>query len=214
MYAYSINAGRAEPIANAKASGMTGIYKRPLAIPVAITSLGIAGDAICDTENHGGLDQALYLYGLADYVWWSSALGLELGPGTFGDNITLSDLETADLAIGDRFHIGALTIEVSAPRIPCVTLARRMGDPAFLKRFREAERPGVYCRVIAEGTIQNGDPVSYQAYGGERVSVRELFRDFFEPTADAAIIRHYLATPLADRARRDKEAQLERALAQ
>jgi MOSC domain-containing protein YiiM len=89
-----------------------------------------------------------------------------------------------------------------------------MGEPTFLKRFREAERPGVYCRVINEGTIQSGDAVRYESYSGVRVSVLEVFCDFFEPTPDAAVIRRYLATPLAYRARRDKEVQLERLLAQ
>jgi MOSC domain-containing protein YiiM len=81
------------------------------------------------------------------------------------------------------------------------------------KHFRAAERPGVYCRVIEEGTIACGDAVRYESYIGIRVSALELFRDFFTPTADAATIRRYLATPLAHRARRDKEVQLERLLA-
>jgi MOSC domain-containing protein YiiM len=214
MYVFSINAGRAEPIANDKASGMTGIYKRPLATPVAITALGIEGDVICDSENHGGVDQAIYLYGLPDYAWWSTVLGADLAPGTFGENLTITALETAQMRIGDRLHIGGLTLEVAAPRIPCLTLAHRMGEPAFLKRFREAERPGVYCRVIDEGTIQRGDAVAYESYPGGQVSVLELFRDFFAPTPDAAVIRRYLATPLADRARRYQEVQLGRLLAQ
>lgn len=141
-------------------------------------------------------------------------MGTELAPGTFGENITITNLETAHMAIGDRLYIGQLTLEVTAPRIPCVTLAQRMGEPAFLKRFREAERPGVYCRVIDQGTIQSGDAVRYASYSGVQVSVLELFRDFFEPTPDAAVLRRYLATPLADRARRDKELQLERLLVQ
>jgi MOSC domain-containing protein YiiM len=214
MRIFSVNCGHAEPIANAKASGMTGIYKRPLATAVTITSLGVPGDVICDTDNHGGVDQAIYLYGLADYAWWSNALGYNLAPGTFGENITISDLETAHMLIGDRLHIGQLTLEVTAPRIPCVTLAQRMGEAAFLKRFREAERPGVYCRVIDEGTIQHGDAVAYESYTGERVSVLELFRDFFAPTPELDTLRRYLAAPLAHRARRDKEVQLERLLAQ
>jgi MOSC domain-containing protein YiiM len=213
MRVLSVNCGRAEPIANAKASGMTGIYKRPVATALAVTTLGLAEDAICDTENHGGVDQAIYVYGAPDYAWWSSVLGYDLEPGTFGENITITDLESANLAIGDRLHIGALTLEVTAPRIPCVTLARRMNDPAFLKRFREAERPGVYCRVIQEGMIQAGDEVQYESYAGESVSAIELFRDFFEPHDDEATIRRHLRAPLAFRACRDKEAQLERLLA-
>lgn len=213
MHVLSINRGRAEPLANAKAVGVTGIYKRPLDQPVAITSLGIAGDAICDTENHGGVDQALYIYGMPDYAWWQSALGRDLEPGTFGENLTIAGLESARLLIGDRLHIGTVTLEVTAPRIPCVTLARRMDDPAFLKKFRAAERPGVYCRVIREGTIQAGDAVRHEPYTGEPVSALALFRDFFEPHHDEATIRRHLAAPIAIRARRDKEQQLAKLLA-
>jgi len=53
MRIFSVNCGRAEPIANAKASGVTGIYKRPLATAVTITSRGVPGDVICDTDGMG-----------------------------------------------------------------------------------------------------------------------------------------------------------------
>ena len=67
----------------------------------------------------------------------------ELAPGTFGENLTISELESAPLAIGDRLHISGVILEVTAPRIPCWKLAQRMGDPGFVKRFRAAERPGL-----------------------------------------------------------------------
>lgn len=208
MQVLSINQGRAEPLANAKASGITGIYKRPCTGAVTITQHGLVDDTICDTENHGGRDQAIYIYGTPDYAWWGSQLGTPLELGTFGENITITDLESATLVIGDRFHLGSVTLEVTAPRIPCITLARRMGDPAFLKAFRFAERPGVYCRVIQPGTLQRGDPVQYEPYAGPPVSAIELFRDFFAPRHDETILRRHLAAPIAIRARRDKETQL------
>jgi len=139
MQIISVNIGKAEALAHAKASGTTGIFKRPLSIPVLVTALGLVGDVICDTENHGGVDQAVYVYGVPDYQWWSDALGRVLPAGTFGENLTVTDLVSADLAIGDRLHVGSVVLEVTAPRIPCVTLARRMTDPAFLTRFRVAE---------------------------------------------------------------------------
>lgn len=214
MHVLSINRGHAEPIANAKASGMTGIYKRPIDEAVTVTKQGLVGDAICDIENHGGADQAMYVYGLPDYVWWESALGHELAPGTFGENLTITDLESASLVIGDRLQIGNLILEVTAPRMPCVTLARRMDDPTFLKRFRAAERPGVYCRVVQEGAIQAGDAVAHQPYRGVGVGVLELFRDAFEPDNDQATIRRHLAAPIDIRTRRAKEQLLARLLAQ
>lgn len=214
MRLVSVNRGRAEPIANAKASGMTGIYKRPLPGPVALSADGLPGDAICDTENHGGVDQAIYVYGMPDYAWWAARLGRQLEPGTFGENLTISELESARLSVGDRLHIGTVTLEVTAPRIPCVTLARRMDDPAFLKAFRAAERPGVYCRVIRAGTLQAGDAARLEPYAGEPIGVIELFRDFFSPRRDAATLRRHLAAPIDIRSRREKEQQLAELLGQ
>ena len=144
MQLISINIGRTQAIQGAKASGTTGIYKLPVEA-AQITAEGLADDAICDRENHGGVDQAVYVYGTPDYAWWSAELGRALAPGTFGENLTITDLASARLNVGDRLRIGAVVLEVTAPRIPCVTLATRMGDPAFVKRFRHAERPGLYA---------------------------------------------------------------------
>lgn len=210
MQVLSINIGHEQPLANAKQTGTTGIYKIPVLGPVEMTPNGLPGDAIVDVENHGGADQAVYLYTTPDYAWWSAKVGMELAPGTFGENLTISDIESAHLRIGDYLHIGAVTLQVTAPRIPCVTLATRMGDPSFVKRFRAAERPGVYCRVVRAGTIQAGDAVVLEPYAGATVTVLEMFRDFYTPDLSEATIRRYLAAPLALRARAAKEEQARR----
>lgn len=214
MQLFSVNLGQERPIQNAKASGKTGIYKLPVSTPVHITSSGLRGDSICDVEHHGGPDQAVYIYGLPDYAWWSEALGRELAPGTFGENLTLTELESAQVYIGDRFHIGSVILEVSAPRIPCVTLATRMGDPAFVKRFRKAERPGLYCRVIEEGYVTVGEQVTLERYAGETLPAIELFRDYYEPHLSEAAIRRHLAAPIAVRARLEEEQKLLKLLAE
>ena len=214
MRLLSVNVGLEEPIEGAKSSGKTGIFKRPVDGPVRVTKSGLAGDEISDKKNHGGVDQAVYLFGSPDYEWWSEELGCELPPGTFGENLTVSDLGSAGARIGDRFSIGSTVLEVTAPRIPCVTLAARMRDPSFVKRFRLAERPGLYCRVIREGTVSAEDPVVYEPYRGEQVPALEVFRTFFEPGADEGVLRRILATPVALRAREEYEARLESTLAQ
>ena len=208
MYVLSVNLGKAQAIQGAKASGVTGIYKRPAEQHVSVTAAGLAGDTICDTENHGGVDQAVYVYGAADYDWWAADLGRELEPGTFGENLTISELETARLSIGDRLHLGSVVLEVTSPRIPCVTLARRMDDPAFLKRFRAAERPGVYCRVITAGRLRTGDPVTIEPYRGQTITALDLFRDFYEFKP-----RRGNAAPAAGSADRDSITNRERAAA-
>lgn len=185
----SVNVGEERPIQNAKSSGRSGIFKLPAEGSVQVTYGGLAGDRISDTENHGGVDQAVYVYGEPEYEWWSGELSRDLAPGTFGENLTVSELESVRACIGDRLRVGSAVLEVTAPRIPCVTLAARMGDPSFVKRFREAERPGLYCRVIREGEVRASDAVLYEPYEGETVGAIEVFRDFFEPDQSEETIR-------------------------
>ncbi|MGZ4837787.1 MAG: MOSC domain-containing protein, partial [Terriglobales bacterium] len=49
--------------------------------------------------------------------------------------------------------------QVSQPRGPCATLARRWGRPDLVKIVRENHRSGWYLRVLREGKIAPGDMV-------------------------------------------------------
>jgi MOSC domain-containing protein YiiM len=213
MQLLSVNVGRVHPINNGKATGTSGIFKVPTSAPVKVTRDGLEGDAIVDMENHGGYDQAVYVYGSADCDWWASTLGRALEPGTFGENLTISGLESAPVQIGDRLRVGAVLLEVTAPRIPCATLAARMGDPTFVKRFRRAERPGLYCRVIEMGTVQAGDLVCLEPYRGETITASEMFRWFYDGEISEVDLRRILAAPIDFRARRDYEERLTALLA-
>jgi len=204
----SVNLGKAELLSGAKDPYLSGIAKRPVEGSVRIGAEGLEGDAVCDSRYHGGPDQAVYLFGAADSAWWEAELGRSLAPGTFGENLTISDWESAGAAVGDRFSIGGVTLEVTSPRVPCATLSSHMGDSAFLKKFRLAERPGVYCRVIREGEVRAGDEVCYEPLTGEPLGVLELYRDAFSPAKDAATLRRHLAAPLAVRLRLPKEKAL------
>jgi MOSC domain-containing protein YiiM len=213
MKLLSVNIGKEQPIQNGKQTGTSGIFKTPTTEPVEITTLGLAGDVVVDTKNHGGVDQAVYIFGSSDYDWWSKELGQKLVPGTFGENLTISDLESASFKIGDRLRVGKVLLEVTAPRIPCATLAARMGDPMFVKRFKQAERPGLYCRVIETGFVRAGDSVTIEPYTGETVTLIEMFRMFYERELNETDLRRLLAAPIAIRDRVDREKQLAALLA-
>jgi len=210
----SINIGQMRPIEIGHKTEQTGIYKQPIQEPVQVTADGLPGDVICSTKHHGGPDQALYIYGGADYAWWSGELGQELLPGTFGENLTISELESAKFSVGDRIFIGNVILEVTAPRIPCKTFAARMGDAAFAKRFRAAERPGLYCRVLQPGQIQAGDAVRVEPTTRDTVTILEMYRDFYEPELTQSAIQRYLNAPIAIRSRVEKEEQLQKLLKQ
>jgi MOSC domain-containing protein YiiM len=204
MQLLSVNIGSLRTQPKGAELETTGIYKLPASGRVDIGGLGIEGDFIADTENHGGPDQAVYVYGEADYQWWSTALGRKLEPGTFGENLTISGLQSAAFAIGDRLRIGSLVLEVSAPRNPCSTLARRMADPLFVKKFRRAERPGMYCRVLQEGAVGRGDTVRLQARVGPRVGILDMFRHHYQPDGQD-VAQRLLAAPISARARAEIE---------
>ena len=213
MYLISINIGREQQQQRSDHIETTGIYKMPVDGPVEIKSLGIESDVICDKKNHGGPDQALYIYGGADYAWWSQEIGRELAPGTFGDNLTISDLESAVFNVGDYIHVGEVTLQVTAPRIPCGTFATRMGDPQWVKKFRAAERPGLYVRVVKEGVVKAGDPVTVEKFTGETVSILQVYRDHYSKGYTEESLRRYLNSPIAIRERQVLERVLQKLLA-
>ena len=140
-------------------------------------------------------------------------LGREILPGTFGDNLTISDLESAQFNIGDYLHIGEVTLQITAPRIPCGTFAARMEDPHWVKKFRQAERPGLYCRVLKEGIVNTGGAVSFEKYTGETISIVEVFRDYYDRNKNVETIYRHLNTPVAIRLRKSMEKELDVLLA-
>ncbi|MCS6761318.1 MAG: hypothetical protein MO846_04495 [Candidatus Devosia symbiotica] len=73
-----INIDKQQPIP-AK-SGMTGIYKQPVAGDVMVTAEDIEDDAILDRRHHGGKDQAVYLYFKDNYDWWADQLDADICP--------------------------------------------------------------------------------------------------------------------------------------
>jgi len=179
----------------------SGIFKNPTFESVSVGPLGLEGDFIGELESHGGPDQAVYVYSLEDYAWWSQQLGRDLEPGTFGENLTLQGLDFSTLKIGDRLKMGEVLLEVTFSRIPCRTLGARMNDLGFVKKFVQAERPGLYCRVLEPETVQAGQSVEFLQTQGPQVTALELFRFWFEPNKSRSLLERALSVPLGERGR-------------
>lgn len=202
----SINIGRPEIILPHRAP--TGINKHGV-LTAEITTLGVVGDAVLDRKYHGGPDQAVYIYFSEDYAFWERELGQTLRPGQFGENLTISGIDPADVAIGDRFTIGDVVLEITEHRTPCGTFAAQMGDPKWVKQFAKARRPGAYARVINEGTVHPGDAVGYAPYPGTKVRISETMAlDGKSATLDAATLRWALSAPIHMKTRAKYEARL------
>ena len=147
-----------------KKPAKTGIDKRPVSQPVMVRRLGLAGDTICDTRNHGGPDQAVYAYASEDTEWWqqqlAGELSFELGPGSLGENLTLRGVDVTNAVIGERWRVGGAILQVAAPRIPCSTFASYWNVDRLVRRFTQSGRVGAYLRVLTEGEVAAGDEVA------------------------------------------------------
>jgi MOSC domain-containing protein YiiM len=174
MELLAISSGRARELDYDRRRILTGIYKEPVVGPVKTTALGIEGDVQVDRENHGGPDKAVYAYSIENYRYWEQELGRSPFPyGQFGENFTVSGMPDETVHVGDVFRIGTALLQVTQPRVPCFKLGIKMGDPAFVGRFRRSGRVGFYLRVLEEGEVQAGDPITRISEDGEKLDIRD-----------------------------------------
>ncbi len=179
----SVNVGTGRPIASK--SGTSGIDKRPVDRRIAVAApgpkgvggSGLAGDVICDRENHGGDDQAVYAYAREDLDWWETTLGRSLTSGRFGENLTTIGVDLTGARVGERWRVGEdLVLAVTSPRIPCRTFAVWLDEGGWAATFNAAARPGAYLRVVTPGTVGTGDTIEVTRRPDHDVTIGLMFR--------------------------------------
>ncbi len=188
VIAVSTGRVKADPQVRAEL-GRTAIDKRPAGASVRVGRLGLDGDEQADQENHGGYEQAVYAYAREDLDWWVEQLRRELRDGLFGENITTAGLDISGAAIGETWRLGSAVVQVTGPRIPCVTFASWLGEEHWVKRFARAGRPGAYLRVLSEGEVGRGDQIEVLDRPAVRVTVSESMRAYY---GDADLMRKLL----------------------
>lgn len=187
----SVNVGRVQ-VAPGSLLGRTGHGKRAVAGRVHAHALGLDGDEVADVTHHGGIDQAVYAYQREDLDRWENELDRELAPGMFGENLTTVGLDLAFAVIGERWRVGEVTFEVSAPRTPCRTFQNHLGEPQWVRRFTVDGRPGAYLRVLTEGTVGAGDPIEVLDRPDHGVTIEQVLRAML---TDRAQLPGLLAAP-------------------
>jgi MOSC domain-containing protein YiiM len=197
----SVNLGVTRELAAADL-GITGIDKRPTDAPVRVRrpgpkkgglGSGLVGDQISDLRHHGGEDQAVYAYAREDLDVWAAELGRDLPGGVFGENLTTHGVDVNGALVGERWRIGEeVVLEVCEPRIPCRTFAGWIAQRGWIKRFTVAALPGAYLRVVEEGEIRSGDPVTVEFRPDHDVTVAMVFR---ATTLEPELLSHLLVAP-------------------
>ncbi len=201
----SVNVGRPRTVPWNGSTVTSGIWKAPASGRVAVGGVNVDGDDQADRSVHGGPDKAVYAYGLDDYRWWAGELGSELGPGSFGENLTIDGFDVSDALIGERWQIGDAVFEVSQPRIPCYKLGIRHADPEFPRRFAAAERPGAYVRIIQPGSIAAGDAVTVLSRPAHGLTARLVSRAYH---TDRSLVPRLLEVPELTSSWRDWAAKI------
>ena len=161
-------------------TGRTSIEKHPVTGSVRVRTLGLDGDQVSDTNNHGGADQAVYAYSRSELDWWEGELGRPIRDGQFAENLTVDGYDVDDAEVGEQWAIGSALFEVAYARIPCNNFKTWQGiggydDRAWMKRFTLRLRPGAYLRVLREGELCAGDRLEVRHRPGHGITVSEMF---------------------------------------
>jgi len=114
-----------------------------------VTALGLEGDAHRDAEHHGGPEQAVCLYAM-EAIGRLQAEGHQVVPGAIGENLTVEGLDWSAVAPGCHVLLGETVL---------LHITRAFKDYARVSQKRHPGWSRVYARVLATGSIRQGDPV-------------------------------------------------------
>src|SRR5882672_4048818 len=107
-----------------------GMPKSPV-LQARVTLEGVEGDWQINRKHHGGPDRAVCLFSTELYDRLRS-LGIDLTPGSVGENFTTTGLDLHKLAKGDCLKVGDCIIEITKVRVPCANLRKWDADPSEL----------------------------------------------------------------------------------
>ncbi|MDH3495561.1 MAG: MOSC domain-containing protein [Gemmatimonadota bacterium] len=212
MRLVSVNVGQPRLVEWKGEAVQTGIFKAPVAGPVAVARTNLEGDRQADLAVHGGIDKAVYAYASEHYPSWSGELGrLDLSWGMFGENLTTEGLDEATVRVGDRFAIGTAEFEVSQPRLPCHKLGIKFSRADMVKRFLRSRRLGFYLRVRHEGVIRAGDEIRRAGSDPTAPTIADLALLETTKRHDVALLqRAVVATALTEGWRTKYQERLDR----
>lgn len=157
-------------------SVISGIHKLPVASEhVVVTSTGLVGDGQGDLVAHGGPDKAVYAYPVEHLPPWTDEHRptVPYGPGTFGENLSVSGLLETDVMIGDCWAWGEVVLQVCQPRYPCFKLGMKLNRPSAVREMVANLRTGWYLRVLQAGNAPVSGSITVVSLGQQRITVQD-----------------------------------------
>lgn len=139
---------------------VTSFARQPVTGPIWLGAENLAGNQQADTKNHGGPDKAALCYAASHYPLWQAEIGQQFPHGGFGENFTVAGQTEETVCIGDTYAIGDVRVQISQPRGPCWKIARRWRIEDLTTRVLATGRTGWYVRVLTEGNVEAGQPLT------------------------------------------------------
>jgi len=131
-----------------------GIKKKPVNEGVLREDYGLVGDAHADCCTHRQVSLLA-----RESIDKMRALGLDVGPGDFAENLTTEGIALVSLPTGTRISIGKeVILEITQIGKECHTpcaIYRQVGDCVMPKE-------GIFARVIRGGVIRTEDPIKVE----------------------------------------------------
>lgn len=138
-------------------SDRKGIRKKPVDEVILKTGYGIEGDAHASSEWH----RQVSLLAI-ESIRKMQALGLDVKPGDFAENLTTEGIDLLSLPIGTHMTIGKdIEVEVSQIGKECHTrcaIYYQAGDCVMPKE-------GIFVKVLKGGKVRKGDTISVNDKG-------------------------------------------------
>lgn len=153
------------------------------------------GDGQADLVNHGGLEKAVCVYPFDHYAYWERVLNLELEPGAFSENLTVSGALETEVCVGDVFRVGEAVAQVCQPRQPCSKLAGKNAERLLPKWMVRTGYTGFYMRVLSEGLVTAGDAFERIEHHPDRITISEVNDAIYERSCDPTLIERLATLP-------------------
>jgi len=176
-----------------KTSGTTwtsAYVKSPVNGPVRVGPEGLEGDQQYDRRVHGGPEMALLAYADEHYEFWRDDLSIaEMGPGGFGENLTVEGMNESNVCVGDVWAAGEPRLQVSQPRGPCLNIARRWDRQDLMDRVMKTGWGGWYLRVLKGGMIAVRQPIKRIQRPNPDFTIEVVFQLAYGQRKDPAMVK-------------------------
>ena len=157
MAARHMEAGRVLAVS---VSDKKGVSKGNVPEARLVAGHGIEGDA------HAGEWHRQVSLLAAESIAKMREKGAEVGPGSFGENITTEGFALGKVRVGDQLRVGDAVVEITQLGKEChdrCAIFHQVGDCVM-------PREGVFARVLQGGRVGSGDVIEVMARAGCRAS--------------------------------------------